>query len=85
MASVHHCPGEKKSTAGRQGEESAQKGEGGTDFERLVGSGCQHHLQGNMTQKVMPLVLNCTFSDGLSANSQFKEKGKGVFQANKKN
>lgn len=41
--------------AGRQGKELAQKGKGGTDFERLVGSGCRHHLQGNMTQKATPL------------------------------
>lgn len=64
VASVHHHPGKKKSTAGRQGKELAQKEEGGTDFERFVGSGCQHHLQLNMTQKGTPLVLNCTFSDG---------------------
>lgn len=64
VASVHHHPGKKKSTAGRQGKELAQKGEGGTGFERFVGSGCQYHLQLNMTQKATPLVLNCTFSDG---------------------
>lgn len=61
-----------------------KKGEGGTDVERLVGSGCLHHLQGKMTQKATPLVLNCAFSDGLSANSQFKKNSKGVFQVNRK-
>lgn len=57
-----------------QGKGLAQQGEGGTDVERLVGSGCQHHSQGKMTQKATPLVLNCTFSDGWSANSPLKNK-----------
>lgn len=79
VASVHHHPGEKSSLKTRK--ESARGGEEGTDCESLVGLGCQHHLRGNTTKKATPVMLNCTFSDGWSATSQWKNKNnKGVFQ-----